>query len=364
MEVSSALVVARTTGRPLGSRFAQPPPAGKCRAAGGAGAGAGGPDSPTVEHHRSSPVSTSRPCQPSPFAIAAPTRSPKTPSKRMWRSWTGRPSSSPCMCIPPARPTLLHLHLHRHLHLHLLLLTPNSGLVLASGYLSTAPPVDYSFAFDKPLHTIAAVLLLTGLAIIALEAWGYRSAQPQPPPRYIAIPLGHGQSRPPGEELWTEAGAPVRRRAWSVKAVGALLAVLLFAVCGRIGIYYRVMKDVECSGPSAMVGTLGRNTTHYPPDTDCSRSSSPSCLPSTTACAIPASASTPPGVLTHARAPTSTASSTLSTTALRGTSSPPLYSPSAASWSLSRRAPCVPPTSAPSPTPPPRLSLPSSLLVS
>jgi hypothetical protein len=130
----------------------------------------------------------------------------------------------------------------------------NSGLVLASGYLSTAPPVDYSFAFDKPLHTVAVVLLLTGLAVVAIEAWGHRTAAQLPlPPRYVAIPLGDGHSRPPGEELWTEAGAPVRRRAWSVKAVGALLAVLLFAVCGRIAIFYRVIKDVECSGPSATV---------------------------------------------------------------------------------------------------------------
>jgi hypothetical protein len=164
----------------------------------------------------------------------------------MRRSWTGRPSSSPCACPRLARPSQL-------LHLPPLLLTPSSGLVLASGYLSTAPPVDYSFAFDKPLHTVAALLLLTGLAIVAIEAWAFRSAQPQPPRRYVAIALGHGQRRPPGEELWTEAGAPVRRRAWSVKAVGALLAVLLLAVCGRLGLYYRIMKDVECSAPSAMV---------------------------------------------------------------------------------------------------------------
>ncbi|KAF1843528.1 glycosyltransferase family 90 protein [Cucurbitaria berberidis CBS 394.84] len=126
------------------------------------------------------------------------------------------------------------------------------GLVLASGYLSTAPPVDYSFAFDKPLHTVGFVLLLTGLAIVAIEAWPSRTPQPQPPTRYIAIPLSQGQTRPPREEIWTEAGQPGRRRAWSVKAVGALLAVLLFAICGRIGVFYRVMKDVECSGPSAM----------------------------------------------------------------------------------------------------------------
>lgn len=133
-----------------------------------------------------------------------------------------------------------------------------SGLVLASGYLSTAPPVDYSFAFDKPLHTLAVVLLLAGLAIVAIDAWSSRSAQPHPPTRYIAIPLGDGHSRSPGEEIWTEAGTPGRRRAWSVRAVGALLAVLLFAICGRLGIYYRIMKDVECSGPSTLVSSSTR----------------------------------------------------------------------------------------------------------
>ncbi|KAF1946861.1 hypothetical protein EJ02DRAFT_418207 [Clathrospora elynae] len=126
------------------------------------------------------------------------------------------------------------------------------GLVLASGYLSTAQPVDYSFAFDKPLHTVGIVLLLTGLAVVTIEAWLSRAVQPLPPTRYIAIPLRDGQSRQPGEEIWTEAGQPGRRRAWSVRAVGALLAVLLFAICGRIAVFHGVVKDVECSGPSAL----------------------------------------------------------------------------------------------------------------
>ena len=140
----------------------------------------------------------------------------------------------------------------------------NSGLVLASGYLSTATPIDYSFALDKPLHTVAVVLLLTGLAVVAIEAWGHRNgaAPPHLPPRYIAIPLGNGTGRPSGEETWTEAGAPVRRRAWSVKTVGALLAVLMFALCARIAIFYRVTKDIECSGPSAMVRMPRRNITY------------------------------------------------------------------------------------------------------
>lgn len=164
----------------------------------------------------------------------------------MRRSWTRRPSYS--------RGRQPATYLYRQL-LPSCADCNTSGLVLASAYLSTAAPVDYSFAFDKPLHTVAVVLLLTGLAIVAIEAWGYRAAHPQLPPRYVAIPLSEGSTRPPGEEIWTEAGAPLRRRAWSVKAVGALLAVLLFAVCGRIAIFYRVMRDIECSGPSAMVRT-------------------------------------------------------------------------------------------------------------
>ncbi|KAH9869089.1 hypothetical protein J1614_008166 [Plenodomus biglobosus] len=126
------------------------------------------------------------------------------------------------------------------------------GLVLASGYLSTAPPIDYSFALDKPLHTVALVLLLTGLAIVALEGWLSRNAQPRPPPRFVAIALSEGQRRPPGEEIWTEAGQPGRRRVWTLRAVGALLAVLMFALCGRIAVFYRVTKHVECAGPSTL----------------------------------------------------------------------------------------------------------------
>lgn len=130
---------------------------------------------------------------------------------------------------------------------------PPSGLVLASSYLSTAPPIQHSFALDKPLHTVSAVLLLTGLVVVAFEAWSCQTSQPRPPTRYVAIPLSHGNSRPDGEEIWTEAGRPGRPRAWGVRTVGALLAVLLFAICGRIAILYRIVRNAECSGPSAMV---------------------------------------------------------------------------------------------------------------
>jgi hypothetical protein len=97
------------------------------------------------------------------------------------------------------------------------------------------------------------VLLLTGLLIVAVEAWPGRPHQPQLPARYVAIPLSNGHSRQHAEQHWTEAGLVGRKKSWSIKAVGALLAVLLFAICGRIGVFYRVMKDVECSGPAALV---------------------------------------------------------------------------------------------------------------
>lgn len=128
-----------------------------------------------------------------------------------------------------------------------------SGLILASSYLSTATPIEHSFALDKPLHTACVVLLLTGLLVVAVEAWPGRPHQPQLPARYVAIPLSNGQTRQHAEQHWTEAGLVGRRKSWSVKAVGALLALLLFAICGRIGLFYRIMRDVECTGPSAVV---------------------------------------------------------------------------------------------------------------
>ncbi|KAF3036520.1 hypothetical protein E8E11_005625 [Didymella keratinophila] len=126
------------------------------------------------------------------------------------------------------------------------------GLILASSYLSTATPIEHSFALDKPLHTACIVLLLTGLLVVAVEAWPGRPHQPQLPARYVAIPLSDGRTSQHAEQHWTEAGLIGRRKSWTVKSVGALLAVLLFAICGRIGLFYRIMRDVECTGPSAV----------------------------------------------------------------------------------------------------------------
>lgn len=156
----------------------------------------------------------------------------------------------------------------------------HSGLVLASAYLTTPAPVDYSFALDKPLHTTALVLLLTGLVLVAVEAWSSRRRphhhhhhhhphqhQPLSTTTYVAFALNNVQARHPGEEIWTEAGLHVPRRPWGLRAVGALLAVLLFAICGRIAIFYRVTTNVECTGPSPLVRTSSRliSTPHTKP---------------------------------------------------------------------------------------------------
>lgn len=191
------------------------------------------------------------------------------------------------------------------------------------------------------------MLLLTGLAVVAIEAWSSRSAQPQPPTRYIAIALNQVQSRHAVEEIWTEAGQPGRRRGWSVRAVGALLAVLLFAICGRIAIFYRVTKDVECSGPSALVRKPQFIVCAY---TDQYRRSFLLSSPSTTASVTPASDNTPPGVLTRAHAHTSTASTASSSTAPPATSFLLFYSPSVASLSSSSPAHCARRTFVPSQT--------------
>ena len=194
-----------------------------------------------------------RPCRVPLAAIAASHRTTSPPRRMRW-SWTGRPSSSRGKRDPLRRRRLLRLRLLYTAN------RPNSGLVLASAYLSTATPLDYSFALDKPLHTLALVLLLTGLALVAAEAWSSRRRPhhhthypPQQPATYIALALSNVQTRHPGEEIWSEAGLHGRPRAWSVRAVGALLALLLFAICGRIAIFYRVISHVECSGPSAWV---------------------------------------------------------------------------------------------------------------
>lgn len=93
------------------------------------------------------------------------------------------------------------------------------------------------------------MLLLTGLLIVTIEVWLCRTNQSHPPARYVAIPLGERNSQPVGQG-WTEVGLAGCKKLENVKAIGTLLALLLLAICGRIGIFYLIMKNVECTGPS------------------------------------------------------------------------------------------------------------------
>jgi hypothetical protein len=97
------------------------------------------------------------------------------------------------------------------------------------------------------------VLLLSGLAVVTYEAWAAKTRRPNASDRgYVAIPLAEGQGRPSSEQTWPfEQRAHVRRRL-SKRALAAGLGLLLFVLSGRIGLFYAVMRDVECAGPPLM----------------------------------------------------------------------------------------------------------------
>lgn len=206
-------------------------------------------------------------------------------------SWTGRPSSfrgaSPCILahrfttstlplLP--RPTttatatrrLKHHHHHQHHHYHhnarlvyVALLTASSGLVLASSYLTTA--ISASFALDRPLHTIAVVLLLSGLAIVAYETWALKNRRPNASDRgYVAIPLAEGNGRPSSEETWPLEERPVPRGGLTRKAIAMLLVALLFLLGARIALVWAVLREVECAGPTLLVRICRRKCAPNP----------------------------------------------------------------------------------------------------
>jgi hypothetical protein len=120
------------------------------------------------------------------------------------------------------------------------------GLVAGTAYLSTS--YDTSFAFDRPLHTIAVVFALSGLAIIAYARLAARHFSPAHKDRYDAIPLQNGAH---SSRDSSPAGRPRGRPLSSISRIG-LAILLLFAICIRIAIYHRVMKDIECAGETLM----------------------------------------------------------------------------------------------------------------
>lgn len=128
-----------------------------------------------------------------------------------------------------------------------------SGLVLGSSYLATSIPT--TFALDRPLHTVATVLLLSGLAIVAYETHAAKTRRPQnPSDRYVAIPLQQGNRRPSSEDLWSAEERPFHHHhALSPRALAVLLAALLCLLGARIAVFHAVIKDVECAGPQLTV---------------------------------------------------------------------------------------------------------------
>ncbi|KAJ4291674.1 hypothetical protein N0V90_009569 [Kalmusia sp. IMI 367209] len=123
------------------------------------------------------------------------------------------------------------------------------GLVLGSSYLATSIPT--TFALDRPLHTVAVVLLLSGLAIVAYETRAAKTRRPNSATdRYVAIPLADGNGRPSSEEVWSSEERPLRRDGLGQHALAVLLAVLLGLLGARIAIFHAVIRHVECSGPT------------------------------------------------------------------------------------------------------------------
>lgn len=151
----------------------------------------------------------------------------------MPRPWTGRPSLSRGKSLPTD-----HTYPRR--------LIIASGLVLGSSYLATSIPT--TFALDRPLHTVATVLLLSGLAIVAYETRAAKTRRPSNLiDRYVAIPLQDGNRRPSSEETWSSEDQPLQNRGLSSRALAVMLAALLCLLGARIAVFHAVIKDVECA---------------------------------------------------------------------------------------------------------------------
>jgi hypothetical protein len=126
----------------------------------------------------------------------------------------------------------------------------HSGLVVGASYLSAN--LETSFALDRPLRTLAVLLLLSGLTVIAHAVFTSRTRSPRQN-GYAAIPLtdksknGSRDASPIGEGRTNTQRGPL-----STRAIAGLLLVLLVAIISRGLIHQRVVKDVECAGPSAV----------------------------------------------------------------------------------------------------------------
>lgn len=131
-----------------------------------------------------------------------------------------------------------------------------SGLVLGSSYLATS--ISTTFALDRPLHTIAAVLLLSGLAVVAHETRAAKTRRPHNQHhRYVAIPLQDGNARSSSDEdeEWSSEERTPQTRGLAQRTLAVMLAALLCLLAARIALFHAVIKDVECAGPQLTVRT-------------------------------------------------------------------------------------------------------------
>ncbi|ORY11304.1 hypothetical protein BCR34DRAFT_614650 [Clohesyomyces aquaticus] len=130
------------------------------------------------------------------------------------------------------------------------------GLVAGTCYLCTT--FDTSFAFDRPLHTIGIVLLFSGLAIVAHGTLAARNRGTHRKGRSDAIALsngngnGNGNGRHGSRESSPAGERGLARSLLDARSRAALVMLLLFTICVRVAIYQRVMKDIECAGPTAL----------------------------------------------------------------------------------------------------------------
>lgn len=126
-----------------------------------------------------------------------------------------------------------------------------SGLVLGSSYLATSVPT--TFALDRPLHTLAALLLLSGLAIVAYETRAAKTRRPALHARHVAIPLQETNGRPSSADDWSSEARSPPHRGLGHRALAVMLAALLCLLGARIALFHAVLKDVECAGPQLTV---------------------------------------------------------------------------------------------------------------
>ncbi|KAF2105805.1 hypothetical protein BDV96DRAFT_694595 [Lophiotrema nucula] len=127
------------------------------------------------------------------------------------------------------------------------------GLVVGTSYLTAT--VDTSFALDRPLHTAATLLLLTGLTFAACQAvltWRHPAPVQE---NYMLISLNNDDDDDDDESLADDplpSGRPSAAYPISGTRLG-LLAVLVLAICARATLFWRIMKGVECATTSPLV---------------------------------------------------------------------------------------------------------------